>query len=158
VEISAVEETFSGCFVYLCDFHLEQAWVRWVAATKNGVRQHREEVLSRLRRAARASTVEKYQEADKGLKECTLYKEHASLQRFTTQWEPVHKRWVWAFRMDRLNYRLNTNNGLERQNRTFKHTYLKEYKDNTLSGLTSVIINVFLPEQYRVYVLECPCE
>jgi hypothetical protein len=42
----------AGCFVYLCDFHREQSWVRWVSATKNGETQLKDEVLSILRRAA----------------------------------------------------------------------------------------------------------
>ncbi|WAR16479.1 CARTF-like protein [Mya arenaria] len=35
-EINAIENTFPGCFTYLCDFHREQAWQRWVGPS-NGI-------------------------------------------------------------------------------------------------------------------------
>ena len=36
----------------------------------------------------------------------------------------LFQRWVWAFRKDRLEVDVNTNNGLERQNEDFKHNPL----------------------------------
>eukprot|EP00794_Sanderia_malayensis_P001794 gene1794-1999_t len=44
-EINALEEVFEDCFVYLCDFHREQAWTRWVSKADNGVTNVKEEVL-----------------------------------------------------------------------------------------------------------------
>ncbi|CAH3157919.1 unnamed protein product [Porites lobata] len=51
-EIHAVEETFPGCSVYLCDFHREQAWDRWMVKKENDVSDKKEKVLCRLRRVA----------------------------------------------------------------------------------------------------------
>ena len=43
----------------------------------------------------------------------------------------------------------NTNNGVERQNKDLKHEYLKKYKDNSLSGMITVLIEQFLPDKFR---------
>ena len=40
---------------------------------------------------------------------------------------------------------MNTNNGVERKNKDFKHKFLKPYKDNSLSGMATVLIEQFLP-------------
>ena len=40
---------------------------------------------------------------------------------------------------------VNTNNGVERKNRDFKHEFLKPYKDNSLSGMVTVLTEQFLP-------------
>lgn len=47
---------------------------------------------------------------------------------------------------------ITTNNGVERQNRELKHSYLKDYKDSSLSGLMSVLVNHYLPDKYERYV------
>lgn len=51
-EIVAIEETFSESFVFLCDFHREQSWTRWVSKTDNGVGERKDKVLAMLRRCA----------------------------------------------------------------------------------------------------------
>ena len=55
------------------------------------------------------------------------------------------QRWVKAYRKERLNNRLNTNNGVERQNRTFKKTFLQDNRKLTLSGMVNVLVTQFLP-------------
>ena len=44
---------------------------------------------------------------------------------------------------------VDTNNGVERQNKDFKYEYLKQFKDNTLSGMLTVPIEQFLPDKYK---------
>ena len=36
-EMSAIEEVFPECKTYLCDFHREQCWERWVKDRKHGL-------------------------------------------------------------------------------------------------------------------------
>ena len=57
------------------------------------------------------------------------------------------QKWVWAFRKDRLLTTINTNNGVERQNKGFKHEYLEGHQQATLSCMLSILIEEFLPEQ-----------
>ncbi len=92
INVSSSSLFFSDCFVYLCDFHREQAWERWVSARKNDVLPVKEEVLSMMRRVARANTPEKYYEALISFKENPQYVKNKHLARwFSTQWEPHYK-------------------------------------------------------------------
>ena len=43
----------------------------------------------------------------------------------------------------------DTNNGVERQNKDFKYEYLRQFKDNMLSGMLMVLIEQFLPDKYK---------
>ena len=44
-EISALESSFPDTIIYLCDFHREQAWERWVKASKHGLTGDEPEIL-----------------------------------------------------------------------------------------------------------------
>ena len=50
-EISALEATFPGIKVYLCDFHREQAWERWIKDHKHGVSTEEADKLLEVLRA-----------------------------------------------------------------------------------------------------------
>lgn len=91
-EIDSIEEVFDDCFVYLCDFHREQAWTRWVNKIEHKVRHVKGEVLARLRRVARSYSIEDYQAALNALFESTIWKENVTLQNwFKTYWLPHHE-------------------------------------------------------------------
>ena len=40
---------------------------------------------------------------------------------------------------------MNTNNGVKRKNRDFKYEFLKQFKDKSLSGMLTVLIDNFSP-------------
>ena len=44
------------CNVFICDFHREQAWERWLNAIRNGVRMIKIEMLSKFRRISKSRT------------------------------------------------------------------------------------------------------
>ncbi|XP_068691142.1 uncharacterized protein [Montipora foliosa] len=91
-EITAIEEVFPGCKVFLCDFHREQAWERWTAKSANGVNSHREEVLAKLRLVASAESEELYASQVKALKECHFWKENSRMRDwFENHWLREHK-------------------------------------------------------------------
>ena len=50
------------------------------------------------------------------------------------------QRWASAFRSPAFHIRVNTNNGVERQNRTLKYDYLQPYRDTSLSGVMTVLV------------------
>lgn len=60
--------------------------------------------------------------------------------------------WAHAYRIKKMNIVINTNNGLERQNETLKHSYLHGYKNCTLSELFEVLYSRFFPDGYKKYV------
>ena len=61
----------------------------------------------------------------------------------------ILQRWVWAYRKDRFNVTVNTNNGIERQNRSFKYDFLSNHRDTSLSGMLSVLVTQFLPTSFQ---------
>lgn len=69
-----------GTIVYLCDFHREQAWERWVSKIVHGVSDKKDEVLSRLRRISRAPTMVQFDYAVGDLKNSDLWKDNKKLQ------------------------------------------------------------------------------
>jgi len=44
---------------------------------------------------------------------------------------------------------VNTNNGIERQNESFKYQYLKDRNKCTLSGMITILVAEFLPDKYQ---------
>ena len=47
-------------FVYLCDFHREQAWERWLSASHNNCTNVKAEILVMLRNIANSRTQEEF--------------------------------------------------------------------------------------------------
>ena len=54
-----------------------------------------------------------------------------------------------CYRAGLIDVSVNTNNGVERKNRDFKYEYLKQYKDKSLSGMLTVLLEQFLPDIYN---------
>lgn len=144
-EIVAIEETFSESFVFLCDFHREQSWTRWVSKTDNGVGESKDKVLAMLRRCAHSCSEDQFEVALESLTNSVEWKANARLRNwFTKTWLSEKKRWVWAHRYGQ-GLLVNTNNGLERQNKIFKYKFLEQRKDNHLSGMISSLVSEYLP-------------
>ncbi|XP_013412961.1 uncharacterized protein LOC106175477 [Lingula anatina] len=151
-EIKAIESVLPGCSVLLCDFHREQAWLRWLRKSSNGMSEKRAEILARFRKIAQALTEVEYHAAVADLKRSRVWQDDKSKklrQWFEGTWLKVHKRWVKAFRAHRLLSFVNTNNGVERQNRTFKYNYLRQCSRNSLSTMVKVLVERFLPDRYK---------
>ena len=47
---------------------------------------------------------------------------------------------------------VHTNNGVKRKNKDFKHQYLAQFKDKSLSGMITVLIEQFLPDKEKTLV------
>ena len=44
---------------------------------------------------------------------------------------------------------VSTNNGVEHQHKDLTYEYLKQFKDNTLGGMFTVLIKQFLPDKWK---------
>ena len=64
------------------------------------------------------------------------------------------QKWARAFRDNEYHCAVDTNNGVEAQNKLLKYSYLPNRKNITLSSLVSHIIESFLPDRYRKYLLQ----
>uniref|UniRef100_A0A7M5VBX8 Uncharacterized protein n=1 Tax=Clytia hemisphaerica TaxID=252671 RepID=A0A7M5VBX8_9CNID len=156
-EINSLECVFPGCEVLICDFHREQAWGRWLKATKNGCSGRKDDILPRLRRIARSKTIEEMNEALISLRSSEFWEEdkYNNLREYIENyWLQIKERWVWAYRKDRFMVNINTNNGVERQNESFKYSYLQRFKNSSLTGMLTKLIENFLPDKYTKYTEE----
>ena len=80
------------CSVYICDFHREQAWLRWTSLSKHGVSVVRDELLALLRNVARAKSSEQYYDAVHRLQTSDIWRRNEALQQwFGNKWLPQHK-------------------------------------------------------------------
>ena len=97
-EIEAIQGTFPVCKVYLCDFHREQAWERWVKDKKHGLSSDDVDTLLDLLRdvAQSPSSVDDDKPLDHhyhqnviNLMESTIWKDNSSVQ----EW--LQGKWLW---------------------------------------------------------------
>lgn len=74
-------------FVFICDFHREQSWTRWVSKTDNGLTDCKDQVLGMLRRCAHASSEKEYTEAITKLQNSDIWARNSRLRNwFTKTW------------------------------------------------------------------------
>lgn len=98
-----------------------------------------------LRRCAHASSEKEYTEAITKLQNSDIWARSSRLRNwFTKTWMTEKKRWVWSERYG-SGLLVNTNNGLERQNKVFKYQFLEQRKNNNVSGMISSLVHQYLP-------------
>ena len=68
-----------GCRVWLCDFHQEQAWVRWLTTIANGMRQDKDKALAFLRNVSLSETVDEYHANLRTLKISNIWSKTSSV-------------------------------------------------------------------------------
>lgn len=96
-----------------------------------------------------------FDEAVTQLRNNATYKSNIKLQRWIEgTWLSCYKRWVYAYREKKYNICLNTNNGVESQNKLFKSIYLPRATGKSLSSIATVIVNNYLPDQHKQYIIK----
>ena len=149
-EITALESVYPNAKVFLCDFHREQAWNRWVNKADNGVANVADQIKVYLRSIAHSTTHDDAQLTVRNLMNSDFFNGKVK-NWFTKIWLPNIRRWCLAYRPDDL-ILCNTNNGTERLNEDLKYDDLDGYKNCSLSELLTVIIESFIPKHYSKYV------
>ncbi|XP_065651150.1 uncharacterized protein LOC136079345 [Hydra vulgaris] len=143
-----------GCEVFICDFHREQAWDRWIKKTSNGCFSKKEDILKLLRCIAWSRSCEEEVDAIKALELSDFWCQDgfSKLKHYVEMyWMPIKKRWIWWYRQNRLLINCNTNNGVERQNESFKYCYLKKYSNSSLTGMLTLLIEEFFTDKLESY-------
>jgi hypothetical protein len=56
--------------------------------------------------------------------------------------------WVWHYRSKYL-MAINTNNGIEAQNKVLKYDYLASFKTKSISSLMHCLVEEFLDDSFR---------
>ena len=152
-EINALESLFPGISVMICDFHREQAWERWTKKSQNGLsHDQREELLACLRGVAFANSEINLAKALQNLESCPSFSLPKVSEWLSKTWLPVIHRWCRFYRNNESDIVINTNNGLERQNKVLKYDFLTKFSDRSISGLLTIVKDHYLPSRYRKYV------
>jgi MULE transposase domain/SWIM zinc finger len=152
-EINAIAEVFPDAAVHLCSFHREQAWTRWLKKGGN-IRADDETDIKKLwRDIAKSRTVQDYEACLDVWKKSEVCRENPKAQQyFAREWIPQVHRWVPALQSDDFLWKVETNNGLENQNRVIKRKFLQHCADKTLSGMVRVVHDQFLPDSITKYI------
>nr|XP_047145394.1 uncharacterized protein LOC105848782 isoform X2 [Hydra vulgaris] len=153
-EIRALETIFIGCKVFICDFHREQSWDRWLKKLSSGCSNRKDDILCILRRLAWSKSIDEEENAQRILEQSEFWSQESFTkfkQYIEKYWLPIKKRWVWWYRQDRLLINCNTNNGVERQNKSFKYTYLQRHKNSSLTGMLTLLIDDFFIDKLDSY-------
>ena len=77
---------FLECKVFICDFHREQAWDRWLKKKSNGCSNERLKILSLLRSIARSETIECCNSAVNELKSSSYWADYSNLRDYITRY------------------------------------------------------------------------
>ena len=153
-EINAIESEFPDVAVYICDFHREQAWQRWVKAGKNGLTVGEQKMFLELMQAiARARSETSYKKAVESLRKSTLYLGNPKVQEYCEKvWLDCSDRWAHAFRVQQAVNIVNINNGIEAWDKLFKYSYLPGSLDKSVFGIVVMIVESFIPDSYQHYL------
>jgi len=64
------------------------------------------------------------------------------------------QRWARVYRQNSFHAAVETNNGVEAQNKVLKYSYLPHRRNITLSCLVEILITSFLPDSYEKYLFQ----
>jgi hypothetical protein len=162
-EIAAITKAFPNTQVYLCEFHREQAWERWVKERKHGLSDTQAAtLLDLLRDCANAPPNydlpnkppdHHFQHAVHQLKTADVWLKNRDVQQWLqNKWLSCPKMWARAYRDQTYHAAINTTNGVESQNKLLKYSYLPRRKNITLSQLAVVLYEEFVPESHQKYL------
>ena len=161
--MSAINKLFPQTQLYLCEFHREQAWERWVKDRKHGLSEiQAATLLDLLRDCANApvnSTVENeaadylFKQALERLTASDIWKNNDQVQQWlSTTWLSCPKLWARSYRDQTYHSAVNTTNGVESQNKLLKYSYLPRRKNITISRLATVLYEEFNPDIHHKYL------
>ena len=152
-EINAIGEVFPNASAYTCDFHRKQAWNRWVRSSKNNLNYKEQQVLTDLlQRVAYARRMSSYNVALVELRESSVYKTKKNVQDYVENiWVSCAERWAQAFRKQQAVNIVNTDHGVEAQNKHFKYDYLPRSVDKSAYGIAMLLVESFIPDSYQQY-------
>ncbi|PFX12261.1 hypothetical protein AWC38_SpisGene23810, partial [Stylophora pistillata] len=131
-----------------------RALQRWARKSKNGLNSlEQEELLSYLKRAANVSTRNAYDSAVAALKNLSLYKDKQNVKNYVDNvWLSCSFRWANCMRKRQVLNTVDTNNGTEAQNKTFKCQYLPLSQDKSVYGLSVMLVETYIPDCHQKYL------
>ena len=150
-EINAIANQFLNVSVYICDFHREQPWQRCAKASKNGLTVGEQALfLEIMQQIAHAWNVESYGKSVESLRKSKLDTGNPNVADYCEKvWLNCSERWSHAFHVQQAVNIINTNNGIEAQNKVSKYSYLLSSLDKSVFGIVVMIVESFVPDSYQ---------
>ena len=109
--------------------------------------------LELMQAIARARSETSYKKAVESLRKSTLYLGNPKVQEYCEKvWLDCSDRWAHAFRVQQAVNIVNTNNGIEAQNKLFKYSYLPGSLDKSVFGIVVMIAESFIPDSCQHYL------
>jgi hypothetical protein len=146
-EINAIKAAFPRCFVLLCDFHVKQAWQRWLNTSKHGVgdKAAKEYAYKLLVDIAHAENLPMLQDAVSTWESFLNDGENEDMSRWwTNEWEGCMQMWCKAHRSNIFTRGFNTNNHNEALNKSLKQ-YLAERYDLKVGSMVRELYKTIVP-------------
>ncbi|KAE9521426.1 hypothetical protein AGLY_018176 [Aphis glycines] len=118
-EYNSIAKVFNNCPTYICDFHREQACLRWTNKQGNlHVKDDRGQILTLWRSIAQSNDDTKFTESVEKIKLTDAWLRNPKAQQyFIRTWLSVAKKWTNRFFEDEYDIKISTNNGVETQNK-----------------------------------------
>ncbi|KAF0740488.1 zinc finger BED domain-containing protein 1-like [Aphis craccivora] len=151
-EYSAITRIFN-CPTYICDFHREQAWLRWTNKQGNlNIKKNRGELLILWRNIANSRNNSEFIHKVEMMKLTDAWLKNLKAQDYFIKTRlTVEEKWTSKFFKLEFDIKIGTNNGVESQNKVLKHFYLKFSSDKSLNSTIENIIEQFLPQSLCKY-------
>jgi len=124
-EYNSIAKVFNNCPTYICDFHREQAWLRWTNKQGNlHVKGDRGQILTLWRSIAQTNDDIKFKEAIEKMKSTDAWLRNPKAQEyFIRTWLSIEEKWTNRFFKDEFVIKIPTNNGVKTQNKVIKSFY-----------------------------------
>lgn len=150
-EINAIERVF-GVPIYICDFHREQSWLRWLKKKENVDSADAIVLLKFFRKLAKSRNDEEFSRNLDELCSSSEYQRNPKVEAYLKNtWIPHKSKWTCAFFNSKYSFVIRTNNGIEAQNKLLKYSYLKLHSDKSLCGVLDIIILEFFVDEIQKY-------
>lgn len=109
--------------------------------------------LEFMQQIARPRNIQSYQKSVESLRKSTLYAGNPQVEDYCEKvWLSCSKRWCHAFCVQQAVNIMNTNKGIEAQNKVFKYSYLWSSLGKSVFGIAVMIAESFVPDSYQHYL------
>ena len=109
--------------------------------------------LEFMQQIARPRNIQSYPKSVESLQKSTLYAGNPQVEDYSEKvWLSCSKRWCHTFRVQQAVNIVNTNNGIEAQNKVLKYSYLRSLLDKSVFGIAVMIVESFVPDSYQHYL------
>ena len=94
-EENAIHGIFPKSVIFLCHFHMLQAWLWWLVNGKNGIAEYKDYCMSLLRSVAESKTGDDYTKNLLHLQKSHVWSCYPNLRKYyTQQWAPKKKVYI----------------------------------------------------------------